>query len=316
MSDEGGGNLGIGFAVPINTVRDLLPQLQKGKVIRGRIGVLAASERRRRRTDIEELGLAGNRRRASSATFRPGPARNAGIKLGDVIVEFNGKPVTDNDELVGDGDADRAGHDGAGEGRPRRRRRMTLNVTVDELNLDDEAATSELARREASGLKREQPKETGFGMTIEAITPDIARQLRLPAGRTGVGRQRRRAGVPAVPERPASRRRHRERQRSAGDERRRGQHRARPSRRRPQRPRRRLPRRPGNAGADAQAIRTRARRIRAGSAETSRDSGLPPCRSALDAARARALTAGLGHPARSADAARRQAGGAARRDAR
>ena len=33
------GNIGIGFAVPINTVRDLLPQLQHGKVIRGRIGV-------------------------------------------------------------------------------------------------------------------------------------------------------------------------------------------------------------------------------------------------------------------------------------
>src|SRR5207344_3470405 len=33
------GNIGIGFAVPINTVRDLLPQLREGKVIRGRIGV-------------------------------------------------------------------------------------------------------------------------------------------------------------------------------------------------------------------------------------------------------------------------------------
>ena len=33
------GNIGIGFAVPINTVRDLLPQLHNGKVIRGRIGV-------------------------------------------------------------------------------------------------------------------------------------------------------------------------------------------------------------------------------------------------------------------------------------
>ena len=33
------GNVGIGFAVPINTVRDLLPQLHEGKVVRGRIGV-------------------------------------------------------------------------------------------------------------------------------------------------------------------------------------------------------------------------------------------------------------------------------------
>jgi trypsin len=34
-----GGNVGIGFAVPINVVRELLPQLQSGKVTRGRIGV-------------------------------------------------------------------------------------------------------------------------------------------------------------------------------------------------------------------------------------------------------------------------------------
>src|SRR4029077_8515212 len=33
------GNIGIGFAVPINTVRDLLPQLSTGKVTRGRIGL-------------------------------------------------------------------------------------------------------------------------------------------------------------------------------------------------------------------------------------------------------------------------------------
>ena len=36
------GNIGIGFAVPINTVRDLLPQLRQGKIIRGRIGVSVA----------------------------------------------------------------------------------------------------------------------------------------------------------------------------------------------------------------------------------------------------------------------------------
>ena len=33
------GNIGIGFAVPSNTVRELLPQLRQGKVVRGRIGV-------------------------------------------------------------------------------------------------------------------------------------------------------------------------------------------------------------------------------------------------------------------------------------
>ncbi len=50
FSGESGGNLGIGFSVPINTVRDILPQLQKGKVIRGRIGVAAPERANTRRT--------------------------------------------------------------------------------------------------------------------------------------------------------------------------------------------------------------------------------------------------------------------------
>ncbi|HUK37350.1 MAG TPA: trypsin-like peptidase domain-containing protein, partial [Vicinamibacterales bacterium] len=48
------GNIGIGFAVPINTVRDLLPQLREGKVIRGRIGVSVAAVPRE---GYEEFGL-------------------------------------------------------------------------------------------------------------------------------------------------------------------------------------------------------------------------------------------------------------------
>ena len=48
------GNIGIGFAVPINTVRDLLPQLRDGKVIRGRIGVTVTQVPRE---DYQEFGL-------------------------------------------------------------------------------------------------------------------------------------------------------------------------------------------------------------------------------------------------------------------
>ena len=85
------GNIGIGFAVPINTVRDLLPQLHTGKVMRGRIGVQIERRAARRLRGLrpEERAPA----RSSSSVAPGGAADKAGIEPGDVIVEFNGRPV-------------------------------------------------------------------------------------------------------------------------------------------------------------------------------------------------------------------------------
>ena len=85
------GNIGIGFAVPINTVRELLPQLRQGKVVRGRIGVSGAAVPRE---GFEDFGLK-SRTGAIVAQVTPGggAAAKAGIEPGDVIVEFNGRPV-------------------------------------------------------------------------------------------------------------------------------------------------------------------------------------------------------------------------------
>jgi serine protease Do len=91
------GNMGIGFAIPINTVRDLLPQLRTGKVTRGVIGVEVGIVPL---TALSEFGLK-ERRGALVSTVRPnGPADKGGVEPGDVIVEFNGKPVANRDQLV------------------------------------------------------------------------------------------------------------------------------------------------------------------------------------------------------------------------
>src|SRR5687768_9051231 len=89
------GNIGIGFAVPINTVRDVLPGLRVGKITRGRIGV---SVRPVSVDEVEALSLK-DRRGAVVAQVPPGPAATAGVEAGDVIVEFNGKPITRSDDL-------------------------------------------------------------------------------------------------------------------------------------------------------------------------------------------------------------------------
>src|SRR5205823_5387737 len=91
------GNIGIGFAVPSNTVRELLPQLRQGKVVRGRIGVSVAPVPR---DGFEDLGLTAAAGAIVSTVAPGGAAQKAGVEPGDVIVEFNGRPVTKSDDLV------------------------------------------------------------------------------------------------------------------------------------------------------------------------------------------------------------------------
>jgi serine protease Do len=178
---SGGGNVGVGFAVPINTVRDLLPQLRQGKVVRGRIGV-SLDPRPMSRDYAASLGLPN----ANGAEVRDveagGPAAGAGMRTGDVIVEFNGRPIANNSELVG-----MVTRTAPGTTVPvkviRDRKTVSLNVTVQELNLEQER--SQFARNQPRP-NREEPTSTDFGMALQDLTPALRRQLELPTGRTGV----------------------------------------------------------------------------------------------------------------------------------
>jgi serine protease Do len=178
---QGGGNLGVGFAVPINTVRDLLPQLQEGKVVRGRIGVGLVPQPMSREY-ASSLGLPNANGAEVSSIESGGPAGSAGMRSGDVIVEYNGRPVTDNSELVG-----MVTRTKPGTTVPvrviRDRKSVSLNVTVGELNLEAERA--QVARSQPRE-SRDEATSTNFGMTLRDITPNIRQQLDLPSGRTGV----------------------------------------------------------------------------------------------------------------------------------
>ena len=91
ISDQTGGNIGIGFAVPINTVREVLPGLRTGKVIRGRIGVNVASAPMSE-ADAKEYGLSKPGAIVTNVA-KGGPAEDAGMKPDDIIIAFGGKPV-------------------------------------------------------------------------------------------------------------------------------------------------------------------------------------------------------------------------------
>jgi serine protease Do len=180
FSDQTGGNLGIGFAVPINTVNAILPQLRSGKVVRGRIGVSVQSLTR---AAAESLGLPNTDGAIVSVVSPDGPAKEAGIELEDVIVEFNGKPVKNSNDVVS-----MVTRTAPGTTIPlkifRNKKSMTLNVKVGELDLDAERETL-TGRRPSSRQNPSRPQDTAFGMAIEDITPATARDLEIPRGRVG-----------------------------------------------------------------------------------------------------------------------------------
>jgi len=88
-----GGSMGIGFAIPVSTVRMVMEQIIKsGSVTRGWIGVEAQGITP---PLAESFGLESTLGAIIAGVLRGGPADKAGVKPGDVLVEINGKPVAD-----------------------------------------------------------------------------------------------------------------------------------------------------------------------------------------------------------------------------
>ena len=174
------GNIGIGFAVPINSIRDLLPQLRNGKVVRGRIGVSVTQVPRE---DFEEFGLKSRSGAIIASVAAGGAAAKAGVEPGDVIVQYNGRPIANSDELVKMVVATRPGTSVPVKVL-RNKQEKTLTITVDELDLDAEQSTTRRAPSQDPG-QNDQQGAGGFGLTLDNVTPQMARRLRLPSGQTG-----------------------------------------------------------------------------------------------------------------------------------
>jgi serine protease Do len=92
-----GGSVGIGFATPANTVQPVIDQLQQfGETRRGWLGV------RIQNVDdaiAETLNLGAARGALVAGVDDKGPSKPAGIKAGDVIVKFDGKPIKESRDL-------------------------------------------------------------------------------------------------------------------------------------------------------------------------------------------------------------------------
>jgi serine protease Do len=166
------GNIGIGFAIPIDNVKALLPQLRRGKVVRGRLGVqlrnapVAPDE-------AKALGLPAANGVIVVAVEPDSPAARAGLRAGDVVVAFDDIVVTSSDDLVarvsGTAPGTRATVRFFRDGQER-----TEAVTIEELLLDTERTPP-----------RTVEAPTDFGLALEDITPTLVAHLRLPPGVTG-----------------------------------------------------------------------------------------------------------------------------------
>jgi serine protease Do len=94
---RGGGAQGIGFAIPINMVKQLLPMLLRdGHVTRSALGVRILDSRLLSKEDRQVLGIAEGERISGAVIgdVNPGgPADKAGLQRGDIIVGFEGQPI-------------------------------------------------------------------------------------------------------------------------------------------------------------------------------------------------------------------------------
>jgi len=175
-----GGNIGIGFAIPINLARQIVPQLKEaGYVTRGWLGVLIqpVDEDIAKSLDLPEAQGA-----LVAKVFPDSPAAAAGVEVGDVIIDFDGQHIRKSNDLPSIVAATPVGKS-VKITLIRAGTKKTLDVTV--AKLEDEAA-------EAKPVKADE-----LGLSIQDVTPEIASDLGLPRDSKGVVVSGVRRGSPA-----------------------------------------------------------------------------------------------------------------------
>ena len=169
-----GGNIGIGFAVPSNMAKNVMDQLiANGRVRRGLLGVTVQGVT----NDLAAgLGLAKAEGAIVSGVTPGGAADKAGLKRGDVILSYQGRPVIDTNSFRNEIAATKPGTT------------ITLQVMRDGKTSELKATLAEneaAAARSRTG-EREGDNAPKYGMTLEPLTPEIARQLQLDRNAEGV----------------------------------------------------------------------------------------------------------------------------------
>jgi len=165
----------IGFAVPVNMAKEILPQLRaSGHVTRGWLGVLIQKITPEL---AESFGLERDEGALVSRVDPTGPAAKAGIERGDVIVQFDGTDIESMEDLPRKVASTVVGKK-VGVVVLREGKRRTLQVEIGQLD-EPELAAATTPGGEPSG-------PAPFGIAAQDITPQVAQQLGLGEGEGGV----------------------------------------------------------------------------------------------------------------------------------
>ncbi|MYF91596.1 MAG: Do family serine endopeptidase [Gemmatimonadetes bacterium] len=162
-----GGNIGLGFAIPINLVKDVVEQLvEHGEVRRGLLGVKIANLDQ---LVAETMGLDRNHGVVIDEVTSGGAADKAGVKVGDIVLAIDGQPMRNSTEL-----RDRIGRTAPGT-------EVELLVLRDgkekRIKVELELRTEEAL---ASGRSRDnaEAEQEVLGLKVRELTDELARRLR------------------------------------------------------------------------------------------------------------------------------------------
>jgi serine protease Do len=161
-----GGNVGIGFAVPIDLAKKVVDQLRKnGKVVRGWLGVRAQDV-----SPQQAMALGLSRSPSDLAVVTEvgegSPAAEAGLKPGDVIVKFNNRPVPRSQDFPAT-IADTPPGQKVSLAIIRDKKEQVVSVRIGALPEDGEA------------LQKAEARDPEIGVRVQRITPEAARRLGL-----------------------------------------------------------------------------------------------------------------------------------------
>ena len=173
LAGGGGGNQGVGFAVPIDMAQQVMQQiLQHGKVIRGWLGVVVQPVNP---PMAKAFGLKEPRGALIGDVKPDSPAGRAGLQKGDIVLELDGKPVTDSRDL-----SLRIGMIAPGSDV---NLKVFRNGTERELIVKLGEMPAKMAQTTG------QPGSAGRsldGLSVDELNSDVSRQLGLPPGTKGV----------------------------------------------------------------------------------------------------------------------------------
>jgi Do/DeqQ family serine protease len=165
IASPSGGNVGLGFAIPINNARkDIGDLLTKGKVEYGWLGINVGNLPAQLAT---EMNLGGRDGAFVSSVFRGSPAEKAGIEPGDFVTSINGSAIKDAGQLL-----QVVGALGPGSNARFEVVRLGKAMTL----------TARIAAREDEQTIANQANRVWPGMMVTGLTADLRSQLNLSAG--------------------------------------------------------------------------------------------------------------------------------------